>query len=172
MIFFHLAERVSKANSIIFQLSAMAWCLRLNTDPHAAVPVGMNSHRSFETQMSKHVRRATSLVALVCATTLAAVWVFTTFTIASGRMQIDGSRPRGLATSADIDSTWRHTKFGWQDSARWPVADSFAPVKTIELLHPFVWAGIVLFAVIGTMIWASSEWEIARLFGSDEAPAE
>lgn len=36
-------------------------------------------------------------------------------------------------------------------------------------VHPFVWAGIVLFAVLIAMIWASSEWEIARLFSNDTA---
>lgn len=34
-------------------------------------------------------------------------------------------------------------------------------------LHPFIWAGIVLFAVLITMIWASSDREIARLFGNE-----
>lgn len=34
-------------------------------------------------------------------------------------------------------------------------------------LHPFTWAGIVLFAVLITMIWASSDREIARLFGNE-----
>ena len=117
--------------------------------------------------MPKNARKATSLVALICATTLAAVWAFSTITIASGLMQVDGNRSRTIATSADIDSTWRHTKYGWQDSASWPAADTYVPVKAIEMLHPFVWAGTVLFAVIATMIWASSEWEIARLFQRD-----
>jgi len=34
-------------------------------------------------------------------------------------------------------------------------------------LHPFIWAGIVLFAVLITMILASSDREIARLFGNE-----
>ena len=117
--------------------------------------------------MPKNARKATSLAALICATTLAAVWVCS-LTMASGVVQVDGSNPRAIATSAEIDSTWRLTKFGWQDSARWPSADSYVPVKTIEMLHPFVWAGTVLIAVIASMIWASSEWEIARLFKRDE----
>lgn len=117
--------------------------------------------------MSRNVRRATSLVAFICAATLAVVWFCATIPTAAGSVQVDGNLTRRLATSSEIDSTWRHTRHGWQDSARWPAADSFAPVKTIELLHPFVWAGIVLIAVIVTMIWASSEWEISRLFASE-----
>jgi hypothetical protein len=131
---------------------------------------GIDCHFSYETDMPKNARKATSLVALICAITLVAVWVFSTISIAFGLMQVDGSRPRTIATSADIDSTWRHTKYGWQDSASWPVADSYVPVKTIEMLHPFVWTGTVLIAVIAAMIWASSEWEIARLFQRDEEP--
>lgn len=118
--------------------------------------------------MAKNVRQASSLVALISATTLAAVWAGSTISFASGLIQIDGNHTHTLATSAEIDTTWRHTKFGWQDSAHWSVGDSFAPVKTIEFLHPFVWAGTVLIAVIATMIWASNEWEIARLFGAGE----
>ncbi|MGI9495423.1 MAG: hypothetical protein ACR2NK_05190 [Mariniblastus sp.] len=33
-------------------------------------------------------------------------------------------------------------------------------------VHPFVWSGIVLFAVLIAMIWASSDREIARLLGN------
>ena len=122
----------------------------------------------FRVPMPKSARKVTSLVALISAAFLAAVWACSTIAIVLGSVQIDSHRPRTLSTSADIDSTWRHTKFGWQDSASWPAADSFVPIKTIELLHPVVWAGIVLIAVITTMIWASSEWEIARLFERDE----
>jgi hypothetical protein len=116
--------------------------------------------------MSKYDCKATTQVAVIFAIALAAFWAVSTITMASESMQLDDNRT--LATSSDIDSTWRHTKFGWQDSAFWRPADSFRPVKTIELLHPFVWAGIVLIAVIATMIWASSEWEISRLFESDD----
>lgn len=80
----------------------------------------------------------------------------------------DENQIRTLSTSPDIDSTWRHTKYGWQDSVGWPSADPYLPIKTVELLHPLVWAGIVLITVMATMIWASSEWEIARLFEDDE----
>ena len=70
-----------------------------------------------------------------------------------------------LITSSDIDTTWRHTKFGWQDSATWTAADSFVPQKTVELIHPLVFAITILILVIAAMVWASNESEIERLFG-------
>ena len=116
--------------------------------------------------MPNNVRSATSLIVIFCAT----LWACSTIANASGVVQVDGNGRRSLSTSPDIDSTWRHTKYGWQDSASWPAGDSFAPTKTVELLHPFAWAGTVLIGAIAAMIWASSEWEIARLFKSDDQP--
>jgi hypothetical protein len=121
--------------------------------------------------MSKIARNVNSLAAIICGTALLVSWACPTVEIASGSVQVGGKTRHTLSTSADIDSTWRHTKYGWQDSASWPSADSFVPIKRIELIHPFVWAGIVLITVIATMIWASSEWEIARLFETDDEPA-
>jgi hypothetical protein len=75
-----------------------------------------------------------------------------------------------LAVSPDIDTDWRYTKFGWQNAANWVNPNTYVPRQTIQLLHPLVWAGIVLISVLATMIWASSEWELARLFQLDDTP--
>lgn len=64
-----------------------------------------------------------------------------------------------------IPTSWRLTRFGWQDSTSWFV-DSFAPIKTVELIHPLVWTALVLVTVLLVMIWASEEWDLARLFSS------
>ena len=123
--------------------------------------------------MSQDFRKATSLIAVLCAICMVGVMTFgwiMSVSILHGSSQ--RAEQNTLATSADIDTTWRHTKFGWQDSSSWPTADSFTPPRTLELLHPFVWAGIVLITVIATMIWASSEWEFSRLFEKrDDADA-
>ena len=109
---------------------------------------------------------------------LTSFWTWAAFSVAFGSMQVGTGmyqgtqflaqdlKPSAFTTSAEIDTTWRHTKHGWQDSARWPV-ETFVSRKTIELLHPFTWAAIVLISVVATTIWASSEWEIARLFTDD-----
>ena len=70
--------------------------------------------------------------------------------------------------SSEIDTPWRYTNQGWQRANEWNSNVQFEPLRTFELVHPFVWAASVLLAVISTAIWASSEWEIARLLGRDE----
>ena len=83
--------------------------------------------------------------------------------------QTSGQMPSNvLFVSPDIDTSWRYTKFGWQDVSNWFRSNAFEPRQTIELLHPLVWSGIVLISVIATMIWASSEWDFARLFQKQE----
>jgi hypothetical protein len=64
------------------------------------------------------------------------------------------------------DNGWRFTEIGWQDSTTWFV-DSFKPQPVFELVHPLIWAAMVLILVISAMIWSSNEWQIGRLFGSE-----
>jgi hypothetical protein len=66
------------------------------------------------------------------------------------------------------DTSWRLTKFGWQDSSAW-VSDAFAPHPTLELIHPATWALLVLLSVIVATIWASNEWEFERLLPASHA---
>ena len=82
------------------------------------------------------------------------------------------SQQKAPAISTEIDTTWRYTKDGWQDASGWQVPDSFTPVQTFELVHPFVWATIVLLAVIATLIWASNESEIAGLLPESQSVSE
>lgn len=63
--------------------------------------------------------------------------------------------------SPDIDNDWRYTKNGWQHISGL-YREEFIPIRTFESIHPFVWAGTVMMAVVATTLWASSEWEIAR----------
>lgn len=65
-------------------------------------------------------------------------------------------------------SSWRLTKFGWQDSTAW-VSDTFVPNPPLEFLHPGIWATLVLLTVLSATIWACSEWEYAQLFRSTRA---
>jgi hypothetical protein len=115
--------------------------------------------------MSKNVRKASSPFTVVCtvclATVLTIIWAWSPVTTLWIFSWDDHSS--SLETSSAIDTTWRHTKFGWQDSAGWSAADSYRPQQAFELLHPLIWAAIVLISVIGTMILASSEWEVKQL---------
>ena len=69
--------------------------------------------------------------------------------------------------SPDIDIDWRYTTKGWQQIGELH-QERFAPIRTFESIHPFVWAATVMIAVVTTTVWASSEWEIARLHRHDE----
>ena len=69
--------------------------------------------------------------------------------------------------NSETVSGWRRTSQGWEDSSRW-FSESDAPPQLLELVHPLVWTMLVLIAVISVMIWASEEWELARLFGKEE----
>ena len=116
--------------------------------------------------MSKNFCLIASRMVLLIGIGMVSIWAELSH---AGRLTLrfDGVQTHVLSTSPEIDTTWRHTKYGWQDSARWPVADAFTPSKTVELLHPIVWAAIVLLSVVTSTIWASNEWETARLFRSD-----
>ncbi len=71
-----------------------------------------------------------------------------------------------LQLSPDIDTDWRYTKDGWQQMGD-QYRDSFAPLRTFESVHPFIWAAAVVMAVASVTIWAASEWEIARFSNRD-----
>ena len=71
--------------------------------------------------------------------------------------------PTGTNHLGHSTSSWRLTQHGWQDSTKW-VTDSFAPVLAFELIHPVVWAMLVILLVTAAMIWASEEWDLARFF--------
>ena len=66
------------------------------------------------------------------------------------------------------DSTWRKTRMGWQDSALWNQPDTTCATRGIERVHPAVVAGLILLASIGSLFWASKEWEFVRLFEGDQ----
>lgn len=78
-----------------------------------------------------------------------------------------GPQSDTLSTKSEPGSNWRRTSQGWEDSSRW-FRNSDTPQQLLETVHPVVWALLVLIAVVGVMIWASEEWDFARLFGKDD----
>ncbi len=58
---------------------------------------------------------------------------------------------------------WRYTNEGWQDiSALMPREP--APENPIRRIHPLVWASSILLGTVSMAVWASSEWDVSRLF--------
>ena len=127
----------------------------------------------------KKTRKTISLLMVICALVFANLWagkaldhlVPPSMTTTAYAIQTQEAPFKegasSLVISSEVDTKWRRTKNGWQDPATWPAGAQFAPIKPFESVHPFVWAGIVLFSVIATMIWASSEWEVAQLFDQE-----
>jgi len=63
--------------------------------------------------------------------------------------------------NSSMDTPWRQTEFGWQNSNLWQHRPTNDPIAT--RVHPFVWTAAILLAVLGLMIWSSSEVELDSL---------
>ncbi len=77
-----------------------------------------------------------------------------------GRVQ-DHSDQAKTSTS-DEGTTWRHTRFGWEDSRYWEPVTELRP-EPMPGMHPLAWAGLLTLSVLVLLIWASETDEVARL---------
>ena len=69
--------------------------------------------------------------------------------------------PSNSIENSSMDTPWRLTEFGWQNSNQWQHRATTAPWVT--RIHPFVWTAGILLAVLGLMVWSSSEVEMDSL---------
>lgn len=123
--------------------------------------------------MAPQPQSSVSFLAISCTLSLGVLLAIFWFPGFADATQSNGvTSSNALSVSTDIDTNWRYTKFGWQNASNWVSPKAYVPRQTIELLHPLVWAGIVLISVLATMIWASSEWDFARLFSHDDEATE
>ena len=106
----------------------------------------------------KTMRKTLSLVAATFALTYALLSIQIIEPTKLAAVQIERTNVPML--SPDIDNDWRYTKNGWQQISGL-YRDEFAPIRTFESIHPFVWAVTVILAVVATTLWASNEWELA-----------
>lgn len=67
----------------------------------------------------------------------------------------DTQRPNGNA-SRKLDTSWRYTAIGWQDSSNWKSRAHF-PKPIAAKVHPFIWTALIVVAAVGLLIWASDE---------------
>ena len=87
-------------------------------------------------------------------------------------IQIDSSttkQQRNLIENSSMDTPWRQTEFGWQNSNLWQHRATEAPA--FSYIHPFVLSAAILLAVLGLMVWSSNETELASLTNT-EPPVE
>lgn len=69
-----------------------------------------------------------------------------------------------------VEIQWRLTKFGWMDATTWATSWT-EPARTIDFIHPTIFAGMIFLFTVWAMIWASSEWDVERLFSGDKSDA-
>lgn len=70
-----------------------------------------------------------------------------------------------LIENSSIDTSWRQTEFGWQNSNLWQHRTTEAPI--LSRIHPFIFTAAILLAVLGLMIWSSNEVELDSLSDGD-----
>ena len=70
-------------------------------------------------------------------------------------------------TSSQLESKWRYTRYGWQDPADWLRTPSHVQERFVDRLDPVLLSIDIFLAVLGATIWASEEWQVARLLGRD-----
>ncbi len=70
---------------------------------------------------------------------------------------------------AQEESTWRYTKYGWQDSATWVRQQDVPFERRVELIHPLALTGVILLSVGGMLLWAAEEWEVAHLLEGESS---
>ncbi len=55
-----------------------------------------------------------------------------------------------------LDTPWRYTSVGWQDSTHWAGRVKF-PKPMAANIHPLVWTAMIMLAAIGLLVLGSNE---------------
>ena len=74
-----------------------------------------------------------------------------------------------LQISAQEESPWRKTRFGWMDSTRWDRPEPVAYERRIELVHPLLFSAIIILVTTGFLIWSSEERDWAEIFETGDS---
>jgi hypothetical protein len=78
----------------------------------------------------------------------------------SGFQEDDSGKSQFAAD--DSGTTWRHTRFGWEDSRHWEPVTDLRP-EPMPGMHPLAWAGLLTLSVLVMVVWASESDEVAAL---------
>ena len=146
---------LKKATKVTCQVChIVGWAIR------CSFRLDLTQGNSLTARQKKTTRKTLSLIAATFAVTYASMMMVQL--IEPNELtatQIE--RTNAPMLSPDIDTDWRYTKNGWQQISVL-YREEFAPIRTFESVHPFIWAATVMMAVVATTLWASSEWELAR----------
>jgi hypothetical protein len=67
-----------------------------------------------------------------------------------------GQKEDGPGISQKLDTPWRYTSMGWQDSTNWTPRAQFTKPAAANV-HPIVWTALISLAALGVLIWTSKE---------------
>ena len=108
------------------------------------------------------------MILLACLVPFSSTGVYAVGLIGSQYVQVDSvdlTHVEAPVMAPVIDTKWRYTRYGWQKPGDWIRTSSDVAARTIDRINPILWAVNVLLAALGAMIWASEEWQVARLLG-------
>ncbi len=61
------------------------------------------------------------------------------------------------------ESKWRKTRIGWVNLTNWNRPARVEFERRIELIHPITFSALMVLLSVGTLIWASDEYQWSRL---------
>ena len=67
-----------------------------------------------------------------------------------------GQKEGAAGIAKKLDTPWRYTSMGWQDSTNWTPRTHFVKPAAAQV-HPIVWAALIALAALGLMVWSSKE---------------
>ena len=96
--------------------------------------------------------------------TLMTVTTVASFNSVSHYFHLDAQQPGGKK-QPELDTHWRYTRFGWQDSSSWQRTPADLGPRVVDRISPILFSIDIILAALGAMIWASDDWQVDRLFG-------
>ena len=116
------------------------------------------------TNKSRNSLTAMPLLLFGCLITLLTVSALASFNSMSHDFRV-AAMPPAAQQQTELDTHWRYTRFGWQDSSFWQRTPAELGPRTIDRISPVLFSIDIILAALGTMIWLSDDWQVDRLFG-------
>ena len=122
--------------------------------------------RNPETFLKKNQNFPVTYHSTICRYLVLAVWMLGLGSIASPEYGYG----QEVAAPPSVETPFRKTRLGWQDSRRWSRPADIEFERRVELIHPVVVAGLIVLASFAALLWSAEEWDAVRLLqGTDAA---
>lgn len=118
-------------------------------------------------QTNKHQNLLTALLLLFgCLMTQGTLLSVSTVTNFNNSSRCDHSAAQQpVKPTAELDTHWRYTRYGWQDSSIWKRTPADLGPRIVDRINPVLFSIDVILAALGAMILASDNWQVDRLLG-------